>query len=145
MPTIRFAPMTPGAVITARNFLHTVADGDTATAAEIAAQDPTLADVLIAVAQRIVLGSTSGPLPVDGVSPHASVILSEYVLELGRCLMDALHLWYAQAGPAAAPGIAEAIVLYCGRILTDPHEDCADVLDHVCAHLLHEAHHKSTP
>ncbi|MFI5867420.1 hypothetical protein [Streptomyces sp. NPDC051546] len=141
MPATRFAPMTPGAVITARNFLHTVAHGDTDTAAEITAQDPTLADVLIAVAERIVLGSTSGPLPVDEISPRASAVLSEYVRELGRCLMDTLHAWYEQAGPAAAPGIAEAIVLYCARILTNPDEDCADVLDQLSAHLLHEAHH----
>lgn len=94
-------PMDPDAAISVFNYLRAVEAGDIEAAAEFAGTQRQMAALLVDVAERIVA--------------------------LGRVFLDTLRTW-EQVCPATADGIAHAIIAFAAQILTEDHEDVADIL-----------------
>lgn len=121
--TTSLAPMTPDAAISAFNYLRAVQADDVEAAREFASAEPRMPTLLVDVAMRIVVPITalSGP---DTGEPCEDTFALE---ALGRVFVTSLRTW-AQAGPDAAEGIARAVIDFALQILTEDHEDVADVL-----------------
>ncbi|MEU0676950.1 hypothetical protein ABZ330_29410 [Streptomyces sp. NPDC006172] len=117
------APMTPNAAISAFAYLRAVEADDAEAAAEFAGAEPRMPALLVDVAERIVVPVTALPGPNAG-EPCADTFALE---ALGRVFVTALRTW-EQAGPDAAEGIARAVITFVAQILTEDHEDVADVL-----------------
>jgi len=117
------AAMTPDAAISAFTYLRAVEAGDTEAASEFAAAEPRLAALLVDVAERIVVPVTALPGPEAG-EPCGDTFALE---ALGRVFITALRTW-EQAGPDTAEGIARAVIAFAAQILTEDHEDVADIL-----------------
>ncbi|MFI2078147.1 MULTISPECIES: hypothetical protein [Streptomyces] len=117
------AAMTPDAAISAFNYLRAVQADDTVAAAEFAGAEPRMPMLLVDVAEQIVVPSTALPGP-DVAVPCDDAFAPE---ALGRVLITTLRSW-AQAGPDAAQGIAHAVIDFAAQILTEDHEDIADIL-----------------
>lgn len=115
------APMTPHAAISAFHYLRAVQAGDAAAGA-FAAAEPQLAAMLVDAATRIVV-------PVTALSPNTGEACEDaFALEaLGRVFLTALRTW-EQAGPDAAEGIARAVIAFTEQILTEDHENVANIL-----------------
>ncbi|MGC4983924.1 hypothetical protein ACLQ18_25345 [Streptomyces sp. DT193] len=106
------APMTPDAVLSAFNYLRAVEVGDTEAAARFADADPRMPELLADVAERIVIPITA----LCGIDPEPSD--DSFTLEaVGRILVATLRTW-AQAGPAAADGIAQTVVAFVAQVHT---------------------------
>ncbi|MFI9311323.1 hypothetical protein [Streptomyces triculaminicus] len=117
------APMTPDAAISAFHYLRAVQADDTVAAAEFAGAEPRMPALLVDVAMRIVVPIT-GLLGSDVAVPCDDAFALE---ALGRVFITTLRSW-AQTGPDAAEGIAHAVIDFAAQILTDDHEDIADIL-----------------
>ncbi|WP_328622909.1 hypothetical protein [Streptomyces sp. NBC_00354] len=92
--------------------------------------------LLVDIAQRVVIPVTNLPDPgTEGVPCDDSFAL----FELGICFLGTLRSWHEQAGPAAAEGIARAVIRFTVQILTEPHEDVADILEQLMAVALGQA------
>jgi hypothetical protein len=117
------APMTPHAAISAFAYLRAVQAGDTEAAAGFAAADPRLAAMLVDAAAQIVVPVTALPGPDTGEACEDAFALEA----LGRVFLTTLHTW-EQTGPGAAEGIARAVITFTEQILTEDHEDVADIL-----------------
>ncbi|WP_327293008.1 hypothetical protein [Streptomyces sp. NBC_01198] len=117
------APMTPHAAISAFAYLRAVQAGDTEAAAEFAAAEPRLAALLVDAATQIVVPVTALPGPDTGEACEDTFALEA----LGRVFLTTLHTW-EQTGPDAAQGIARSVIAFTEQILTEDHEDVADIL-----------------
>ncbi|MBH1937788.1 hypothetical protein I5Q34_26540 [Streptomyces sp. AV19] len=117
------APMTPDAAISAFHYLRAVQADDTVAATEFAAAEPRMPALLVDVAERIVVPITA-LLRTDVAVPCDDAFALE---ALGRVFTTTLRNW-AQTGPDTAQGIAHAIIDFAAQILTDDHEDIADIL-----------------
>ncbi|MCF3105352.1 hypothetical protein IPZ58_27710 [Streptomyces roseoverticillatus] len=115
--------MTPDAAISAFNYLRAVQADDTEAAREFAGAEPRMPELLVDVAERIVVPITALPGP-DAGEPCTDTFALE---ALGHVFVTALRTW-AQAGPDAAEGIARAVIDFARQMLTEDHEDVADVL-----------------
>ncbi|MFJ1930391.1 MULTISPECIES: hypothetical protein [unclassified Streptomyces] len=130
------APMTPHAVVSAFNYLRAIEADDTEAAAEFAAAEPQMAALLVQVAERVVIPVTTlshqeqEDVPCDD---------SFALFELGLCFLATLRSWHEQAGADAAPGIALALIRFATQILTENHENVADVLHQLNAVALGQA------
>ncbi|MEU9376499.1 hypothetical protein AB0D94_22370 [Streptomyces sp. NPDC048255] len=133
MPVARLAPLSPNDVISAFNYLHAVEADDAETAADFAAAEPRMPALLVDVAQRVVIPVTNLPDPGEEEVPCDD---SFALFELGICFLGTLRTWHEQAGPAAAEGIARA---FTAQILTEPHEDVADILEQLMSVALGQA------
>ncbi|GHE41897.1 hypothetical protein [Streptomyces capitiformicae] len=102
-PTVPLAPMTPDAAISAFSYLRAVQAGYVEAAREFAGTKPRMLELLVDVAERIVVPVTALTGP-DAGEPCADTFALE---ALGRVLVTSLRIW-AQAGPDAADGIARA-------------------------------------
>ncbi|MFI0742736.1 hypothetical protein ACH4PU_32340 [Streptomyces sp. NPDC021100] len=116
-------PMTPDAAISAFAYLRAVQDGDVGAAHEFAGTEPRMPELLVDAAMRVVVPVTALPGP-DAGEPTAETFALE---ALGRVFVTTLRTW-AQAGPEAAEGIARAVIDFARQMLTEDHEDVADVL-----------------
>ncbi|MGW3498657.1 hypothetical protein [Streptomyces sp. NPDC001020] len=114
---VPLAPMTPDAAISAFSYLHAVE-----AAREFAGTEPRMPELLIDVAERIVVPVTALPSPEAG-EPCADTFALE---ALGRVLVTSLRIW-ARAGPDAAEGLARAVIDFAAQFLTEDHEDVADI------------------
>jgi hypothetical protein len=122
-PGVPPAPMAPNEVISAFKYLRAVQAGDTEAAAEFVAADPAMPTLLVEVAERIVVPVTAlcgiDPEPCDG----------SFALEVvGRSSFVTTLLNWAQAGPDTAKGIAQTVIRFTREVLTQEHEDVADIL-----------------
>ncbi|MFJ7201721.1 MULTISPECIES: hypothetical protein [unclassified Streptomyces] len=70
-----------------------------------------------------------------GAGQHGSFAL----FELGLCFLATLRSWHKQAGTDAAAGIALAVIRFATQILTENHEDVADILRQLNAVALGQA------
>ncbi|MFD4956937.1 hypothetical protein [Streptomyces sp. NPDC058451] len=124
MPTVTpLAPMTPDAAISAFSYLRAIQADDVEAAREFAGTEPRMPELLVDVAQRIVVPVTALPGPNAG-EPSADTFALE---ALGPVLVTSLRIW-AQAGPDAADGIARTVIDFAEQFLTEDHEDVADIL-----------------
>ncbi|MGV9342940.1 hypothetical protein [Streptomyces sp. NPDC003688] len=125
MPTtnVPLAPMTPHAAISAFNYLRAVQADDVDAAREFAGTEPQMPELLVDVAERIVVPVTALPGP-DAGEPCADTFALE---ALGRVFVTSLRIW-AQAGPDTAEGIARAVIDFAAQFLTEDHEDVVDTL-----------------
>ncbi|MFD6231343.1 hypothetical protein ACFWFZ_31460 [Streptomyces sp. NPDC060232] len=121
--TLPLAPMAPHAAISAFSYLRAIQAVEFEAADEFAGAEPRMAELLVDVLERIVVPVTSlaGPL---GDEPCDAGFALEAV---GRVLVKSLRIW-EQAGPGAAEGIAHAVIEFVFHVLTEDHEDVADVL-----------------
>ncbi|MEV4506029.1 hypothetical protein [Streptomyces klenkii] len=127
-------PMTPDAVISAFNYLRAVQACDAETAAGFAAAEPRIPALLLDVADRIVLPITTLPGAQNSVPCNDSFALEA----LGKVFLGTLRSW-EQAGTDAAAGIARAVIRFTAEILTEDHEDIANVLHQLHAVALRQA------
>jgi hypothetical protein len=121
--TTPLAPMTPHAAISAFNYLRAVQADDVDAAREFAGAEPRMPELLVDVAERIVVPVTALPGPEAG-EPCADTFALE---ALGCVFVTSLRIW-AQAGPDTAEGIARAVIDFTQQFLTEDHEDVADTL-----------------
>ncbi|MEU1457743.1 hypothetical protein [Streptomyces avermitilis] len=121
-PAAPLAPMTPHEVISAFKYLRAVQAGDTEAAAEFVAAEPGMPGLLVEVAERIVVPVTA----LCGIDPEPCD--DSFALQaVGRVFVTTLLNW-AQAGPDTATGIAHAVIRFTREVLTQEHEDVADIL-----------------
>lgn len=118
------APMDPDAAISGFNYLRAVEAGDVEAAAEFAGTQQQMAALLVDVAERIVVPVTALPGPDQGEPSEDTFALEA----LGRVFLDTLRTW-EQVCPGTADGIARAIIAFAAQILTEDHEDVADILE----------------
>ncbi|MEU9158123.1 hypothetical protein AB0D59_48260 [Streptomyces sp. NPDC048417] len=124
MPTITLlAPMTPDAAISAFSYLRAVQANDVEAAREFAGTEPRMPELLVDVAERIVVPVTALPGPEAG-EPCADTFALE---ALGRVFVTSLRTW-TQTEPDAADGIARSVIDFAAQFLTEDHEDVADTL-----------------
>ncbi|MGI5360020.1 hypothetical protein ACQI4E_32645 [Streptomyces sp. CA-252508] len=121
--TVPLAPMEPDDVAAAFAYIPAIHTDDTDTAREFAGAEPRMPELLVDVAERIVIPVTALPGPEAG-EPCADTFALE---ALGRVFVTSLRIW-AQAGPNTAEGIARAVIDFAQQFLTDDHEDVADTL-----------------
>jgi hypothetical protein len=93
--TTLFGPMTPDAVRSAFSYLRAVEADDAEAAAELAAQEPELTQMLLDVAERVIVPVTV-LIRDREEEPNAS---SFALAELGGVLLDALYFWQGEADP----------------------------------------------
>ncbi|MEV0694840.1 hypothetical protein [Streptomyces sp. NPDC050388] len=122
-PTVPLAPMTPDAAISAFAYLRAIQAGDVEAACEFASAEPRMPELLVDVAERIIVSVTALP-DRDAGEPCEDTFALE---ALGRVFVTTLRTW-EQSCPSTAKGIAEAIIGFAKEILTEDHEDVADVL-----------------
>ncbi|MFD9286569.1 hypothetical protein ACFWD7_57545 [Streptomyces mirabilis] len=121
-PAAPLAPMTPHEVISAFKYLQAVQAGDTEAAAEFLTAEPGMPGLLVEVAERIVVPVTA----LCGIDPEPCD--DSFALQaVGRVFVTTLLNW-AQAGPDTAKGIAHAVIRFTREVLTQEHEDVADIL-----------------
>ncbi|WP_327328768.1 hypothetical protein OG735_41645 (plasmid) [Streptomyces sp. NBC_01210] len=130
------SPMTPDAVMSAFNYLRAVEAGDTEAAAEFTATEPRMPELLLEVAERLVIPVTSLP---DRNQEEAPCDDSFALFELGICFLGTLRSWHEQAGADAAADIALAVIRFTTQILTENHEDVVDILHQLNAVALGQA------
>jgi len=120
-PAVPLAPMTPHTVISAFNYLRAVQAGDTEAAAEFLAAEPAMPALLVDVAERIVVPVTARPGTVRRLLRPAGrrTRLRDHPVRL------------AQGGPDTAKGIAQGVIRSTKEVLTQDHEDVADILRHM--------------
>ncbi|MGW1622705.1 hypothetical protein [Streptomyces sp. NPDC002172] len=124
MPTtVPLTPMTPDAAISAFSYLRAIQADDVEAAREFAGTEPRMPELLVDVAERVVVPVTALPGP-DAGEPCADTFALE---ALGRVFVTSLRIW-AQAGPEAAEGLARAVIDFAAQFLTEDHEDVADIL-----------------
>ncbi|MFD5891630.1 hypothetical protein ACFWHQ_37500 [Streptomyces sp. NPDC060334] len=128
--TMPLTPMTPHAVMSAFNYLRAMEAGDTEAAAEFIAAEPRMPALLIEVAHHIVIPTTNLPDRDEKAVPCDS---SFALFELGICFLGTLRSWHEQADADAAPGLALAVIRFTTQILTQDHEEVADVLQQLNA------------
>ncbi|MEV6251282.1 hypothetical protein AB0M38_34720 [Streptomyces sp. NPDC051742] len=121
--TTPLAQMTPHAAISAFNYLRAVQADDAAAAGEFADAEPRMPELLVDVAERIVVPVTALPSLEAGEPCEDTFALEALV----RVFVTSLRIW-AQAGPDTAQGIARAVIDFAQQLLTDDHEDVADTL-----------------
>jgi len=121
--TTPLTPMTPHEAISAFSYLRAVQADDIEAAREFAGVAPRMPELLVDVAERIVVPVTALPGPEAG-EPCADTFALE---ALGRVFVTSLRIW-AQAGPDTAEGIARAVIDFAQQFLTEDHEDVADTL-----------------
>ncbi|MEV5922409.1 hypothetical protein [Streptomyces sp. NRRL S-1314] len=121
--TTPLAPITPHAAISAFNYLRAVQADDIDAAREFAGAEPQMPELLVDVAERIVVPVTALPGPEAG-EPCEDTFAPE---ALGRVFVTSLRIW-AQAGPDTAECIARAVIDFAQQFLTEDHEDVADTL-----------------
>ncbi|MER6113869.1 hypothetical protein [Streptomyces hirsutus] len=112
-PTVPLAPITPDAAISAFAYLRAVQAGDIKAACEFASAEPRMPELLVDVAERIVVPVTALP-DQDAGEPCEDTFALE---ALGRVFVTTLRTW-EQSCPSTAKGIAEAII---GFSEGDPH------------------------
>ncbi|GAA2919454.1 MULTISPECIES: hypothetical protein [Streptomyces] len=122
-PAAPLAPMTPHAVISAFSYFRAVQADDVDAARSFADVAPRMPELLVDLAERIVVPVTALPGPEAG-EPCADTFALE---ALGRVFVTSLRIW-AQAGPDTAKGIARAVIDFAQQFLTEDHEDVADTL-----------------
>lgn len=121
-PAAPLAPMAPNEVISAFKYLRAVQAGDMEAAAEFVAAEPGMPGLLVEVAERIVVPVTA----LCGIDPEPCD--DSFALQaVGRVFVTTLLNW-AQAGPDTARGIAHAVIRFTREVLTQEHEDVADIL-----------------
>ncbi|MEV3973498.1 hypothetical protein AB0K68_36100 [Streptomyces sp. NPDC050698] len=103
-------------------YLRAVQADDVDAARELAGAEPRVPELLVDVAERIVVPVTTLPGPEAG-EPCAGTFALE---ALGRVFVTSLRIW-ARAGPDTA-GIARAVIDFAQQFLTEDHEDVADTL-----------------
>ncbi|MFD9535104.1 hypothetical protein [Streptomyces sp. NPDC060010] len=86
--------------------------------------------LLIEVAHHIVIPTTNRPDRDEEAVPCDN---SFALFELGICFLGTLRSWHEQAGADAAPGLALAVIRFTTQILTQDHEEVADVLQQLNA------------
>ncbi|MEV5177734.1 hypothetical protein AB0L10_43550 [Streptomyces flaveolus] len=124
MPVTKpLSPMTPHAAVSAFSYLRAVQADDVDAAREFAGAAPRMSELLVDVAERVVVPVTALPGPEVG-EPCADTFALE---ALGRVFVTSLRIW-AQAGPDTAEGIARAVIDFAQQFLTEDHEDVADTL-----------------
>ncbi|MFC7900165.1 hypothetical protein ACFUV1_08410 [Streptomyces griseoincarnatus] len=121
--TTPLAPMTPHAAISAFNYLRAIQADDIDAAREFAGAEPRMPELLVDVAERIVVPVTALPGPEAGEPCEDTFALEA----LGRVFETSLRIW-AQAGPHTAQGIARAVIDFAQQFLTEDHEDVDDTL-----------------
>ncbi|WP_333753007.1 hypothetical protein [Streptomyces sp. IBSBF 2394] len=115
-------PLTREAVASAFDYLRAVQAGDTRTAGDLLAAEPRMPAFLTGIAEGIVEAGTSLPGP-DEDAP----IWDSFALEaLGKVFLRALRRWQ-QAGPDAAPGIAQTVIDFATAIRCEECEEHADI------------------
>ncbi|CAM5655676.1 hypothetical protein [Streptomyces canarius] len=120
--TTPLTPMTPHEAISAFSYLRAVQAYDVDAAREFASAEPRMPELLVDVAERIVVPVTALPGPEAG-EPCADTFALE---ALGRVFVTSLRIW-AQAGPDTAESIACAVIDLAQQFLTEDHEeDCAN-------------------
>ncbi|MER6237648.1 hypothetical protein ABT185_16525 [Streptomyces clavifer] len=134
--TMPLAPMTPHAVMSAFNYLRAIEADDTKAAAEFAASEPQMAALLVQIAERVVIPVTTLP---DQEQEEVPCDDSFALFELGLCFLATLRSWHEQAGADATAGIALAVIRFATQILTENHEDVADILHQLNAVALGQA------
>ncbi|MFJ6686279.1 hypothetical protein [Streptomyces werraensis] len=117
--TTPLAPMTPHAAISAFNYLRAVQADDIDAARAFAGAEPRMPELLVDVAERIVVPVTALPGPEAGEPCEDTFAL--------EALGTSLRIW-AQAGPDTAECIARTVIDFAQQILTEDHEDVADTL-----------------
>ncbi|MFE4060603.1 hypothetical protein ACFXP3_30665 [Streptomyces sp. NPDC059096] len=117
-------PLTREAVASAFDYLRAVQAGDTRTAGDLVAAEPRMPAFLTGIAEGIVEAGTSLPGPDDDAPTWDSFALEA----LGKVFLRALRHWQ-QAGPGAAPGIAQTVIAFATAILCEEHDDIAHELD----------------
>lgn len=122
-----FAPMTPDAVRSAFNYLRAVEADDAEAAAEIAAQAPELTQMLLDVAERVIIPITVLIRDREEIPTASSFALAE----LGGVLLDALCFWQGETGPQVTEFLATSIIHFIEQILTQEHETVGAVLHHL--------------
>ncbi|MFE0850200.1 hypothetical protein ACFW5P_35800 [Streptomyces rochei] len=120
--TTPLAPMTPNAAISAFNYLRAVQADDIDAAREFAGAEPRMPELLVDVAERIVVPVTALP-GLEAGEPCEDTFALE---ALGRVFVTSLRIW-AQ-GPDTAQGIARAVIDFAQPFLTEDHENVADTL-----------------
>ncbi|MFH9983971.1 hypothetical protein ACH4ND_33155 [Streptomyces sp. NPDC017179] len=125
--TTLFGPMTPDAVRSAFSYLRAVEADDAEAAAELAAQEPELTQMLLDVAQRVIVPVTV-LIRDREEEPNAS---SFALAELGGVLLDALYFWQGETGPQVTEFLATSIIHFIEQILTQEHETVGAVLHHL--------------
>ncbi|WP_405676334.1 hypothetical protein OG239_41620 [Streptomyces sp. NBC_00868] len=118
--TAPFAPMTPHAAISAFSYLRAVQAVEFEAADEFAGAEPRMAELLVDVLERIVV-------PVTALADDEPCDAAFALEAVGRVLVKSLRIW-EQTGPGAAEGIAHAVIEFVFHVLTEDHEDVADVL-----------------
>ncbi|WP_217246143.1 hypothetical protein [Streptomyces sp. AC602_WCS936] len=117
-------PLTREAVASAFDYLRAVQAGDTRTAGDLLVAEPRMPAFLTGIAEGIVEAGTSLPGPDDDAPTWDSFTLEA----LGKVFLRALRRWQ-QAGPDAAPGIAQTVIDFATAILCEEHDDIAHALD----------------
>jgi len=117
-------PLTEEAVASAFRYLRAVQAGDARTAGELVVAEPQMPAFLTGIAEGIVEAGTSLPGPDDDAPTWDSFTLEA----LGKVFLNALRTWQ-QAGPDAAPGIAQTVISFVTAILCEEHDDIAHARD----------------
>ncbi|MFD5714099.1 hypothetical protein ACFWHW_27625 [Streptomyces pharetrae] len=115
--------MTQHTAISVFSYLRAVQADDVDAARDFADAEPRMPELLVDVAERIVVPVTALPGPEPG-EPCADTFALE---ALGRVFVTSLRIW-AQAGSDTAEGIARAVIDFARQFLTESHEDVADTL-----------------
>ncbi|WP_148835834.1 hypothetical protein [Streptomyces sp. sk2.1] len=118
-----FEPLTEEAVASAFDYLRAVQAGDARTAGDLVVAEPRMPAFLTGIAEGIVEAGTSLPGPDDDAPTWDSFTLEA----LGKVFLHALRNWQ-QAGPDAAPGIAQTVISFVTAILCEEHDDIAHAL-----------------
>ena len=123
--TTPLAPMDPDDAFSTFRYLLAVQARVNDVACEVAATEPRLTSLLADVAERVITPVTALP------GPDREPCEDSFALEaLGRILLGILR---ADVCPVSPPGIAQAIIRFAEEILTEDHEDVADVLEQLAA------------
>ncbi|MFC7934050.1 hypothetical protein [Streptomyces cinereoruber] len=131
--TAPLIPMTPQAVMDVFDHLRAVSVDDSEFADELVAAEPRMPELIVDVAERIVV-------PVTAVGARTAEPCDDsFVLDaLGSVFVTALRAW-ATAGPDTAEPLARTALHLIAQLLVEDHEDLADVLEHLNTVALHQA------
>ncbi|MCX5388381.1 hypothetical protein [Streptomyces sp. NBC_00083] len=109
-----FEPLTEEAVASAFRYLRAIQAGDARIAGELIFAEPHMSALLTGIAEGIVEAGTSLPGPDDDAPTWDSFALEA----LGKVFLYGLCNWQ-QAGPDAAPGIAQTILVFIAEVLVE--------------------------